>query len=681
VNLKSGLWVSTASSQYPCDLRLEILKASDGSDGNEDVAIVSGDLRDGDKPHWFLSAQRSRSRQPVRLTGGAHPHIDADVRFGPRNFMSGRWGSLALDFSSSKRATLHLTGPGGLDATVPLRWKQQEFRDITIELDKLASLPFPSEIRWRNVARDLKRVLRAAGFKAKVIRSNRSVPDDAGGWTAGELHDALTTYRRATPGPWHVHVFLASNYQPAPGEDNGDTLGLMFDAFRDDVNGIPREGCAVFIDAHERFVNDMRGATWEGDVWTNPEALEREILMTVVHEIGHNLNLVHSFDSDKGRPDSPSIMNYPHKYDYGEPQYYDAFDFAFDPPELVHLRHHTPIVVEPGRIDGQQWGRDLFREPPSRLPEPAHDARAAEASRTRFMERLERNNAEARQDLQLVITLPESALVSEPVVAAVTVTNKSDRGVAVNASLDWKAGELAVEMRSRGGTEPWRVIHPPVLRCVRARPKAIAPGASLTVPVPIILSRDGDPLRKAGDYEVRAALRMQRSGTWVQVFALPTNLTISEPTTRRDRQLVRLYRTRQLKSYLLIPEARLSDTARRAAERLHSLAPERQAGRLATLSLVREAVSRVALDRPIPEAFRNPEYLRRALVAVSDQTPSGAPLERAALETQSLLARRSARIEMLGRTKPAAADRRSARGRRSTRPPAAKRTRRRRGGG
>ncbi|HVE80353.1 MAG TPA: hypothetical protein VNA89_15920, partial [Gemmatimonadaceae bacterium] len=656
MNVKSGLWLSATPSGPACALRLETYKERDDQDQEREVAIVSGELQKGEKVHWFLSHQRAASREPVRFDG-TRSHLDADVRFGPRNFITGQWGTLSVDFTAAERATLRLTGPAGVNETIPLRWKQKEFRDLVIELDKLATATFPQRITWRDIQRDLGRVFRAAGFKPRIIRSNRSLADDPGGWTAGELHDALTTYRRGERAPWYVHVFLTSKFEEEEAEDDAETLGIMFDTdiVEGNVNGIAREGCAVFVDAH-RLVYA-------------PEDVDREILMTLVHEIGHSLNLLHSFESEKGRPDSPSIMNYPEAYDYGEDQYYQDFDFTFDRSELTHLHHHSAVVTEPGRADGEEFGRDIFREAPRRLPVSVRNEGAVRRGRfaSDFTEALKAVEREVQQDLRVALTLPKTrVLPSEPLVATLAVTNGGADAFTLRSSLDWAAGDLHLEMR-RGREGPYTTLHPPVRRCTHPKPTTLAPGETVAVQVPLILTREGDPLAAPGVYEIRAALQLRRERKWVRLVSRPAALVVARPSTPDERRLGRLYRTRHLKAYLLLPGADLDPKAREAAARLHEIAPEQHAGRIATLALAREATSRSAAKRPIPEAFRDPAYVRQAVAAVA-AGPSGTPemlgaregsgeagLSRMARGVERLLDRRADRLEALARTTPARA--------------------------
>ena len=62
-----------------------------------------------------------------------------------------------------------------------------------------------------------------------------------------DLHAIMQTFSSIPPdeGQWKVHLLLVTR-----DFTDANTLGIMFDFGRNDDNDIPREGCAVFVDAH-----------------------------------------------------------------------------------------------------------------------------------------------------------------------------------------------------------------------------------------------------------------------------------------------------------------------------------------------------------------------------------------------------------------------------------------------
>jgi hypothetical protein len=105
--------------------------------------------------------------------------------------------------------------------------------------------------------------------------------------TALDLHFALTgLVGLQRPGRvTTIGLLLAASYKHFP-----KALGVMFDrgmATIDDPNaasqftGVPREGCAVFLDAIETFRN-------------TPQDRDIEAAFTAIHELGHVFNLQHT---------------------------------------------------------------------------------------------------------------------------------------------------------------------------------------------------------------------------------------------------------------------------------------------------------------------------------------------------------------------------------------------------
>ena len=119
-------------------------------------------------------------------------------------------------------------------------------------------------------------------------------------------------------------------------------MGIMFD-----VDNVPREGAAIFLDA----IGPAQGL-WERSRY---ERTITNLAYTIMHEIGHALNLVHTFEIN--RPDSLSVMNYPQNYigsrARGSEAFWKRFNWRFDSFELVHLWHATPAEILP---TGQQFG-------------------------------------------------------------------------------------------------------------------------------------------------------------------------------------------------------------------------------------------------------------------------------------------------------------------------------------
>jgi hypothetical protein len=140
-------------------------------------------------------------------------------------------------------------------------------------------------------------------------------------WSDAELHASMVRHFslwREAP-QWAVWQVVCQHHELGDG-----LLGIMFDQ-----QGLQRQGCAVFH---------------AGLGGTTPDRL-REQLYCYVHELGHCFNLLHSWQKSfanppgVNRPSAKSYMNYPWRYPGGAAAFWAAFGFAFDDPELTHLRH------------------------------------------------------------------------------------------------------------------------------------------------------------------------------------------------------------------------------------------------------------------------------------------------------------------------------------------------------
>jgi hypothetical protein len=153
-----------------------------------------------------------------------------------------------------------------------------------------------------------------------------------------------------------THLFLMVT--AALTGDAGAT-GLMFDQ--------ERRGAAVFYGTLRRFFADR------------PGELMANYVFTLVHEVGHCLNLPHAFEHSPGWPVDASMatfMNYPQKYTgsgviarsaftagtmTAQPdrdnylRFWSTFRYEFAPEELLMLRHGARDAVYPGGL--AYWGK------------------------------------------------------------------------------------------------------------------------------------------------------------------------------------------------------------------------------------------------------------------------------------------------------------------------------------
>ncbi len=171
-------------------------------------------------------------------------------------------------------------------------------------------------------------------------RSTIPTPDVQGGWDDSQLHGLMTDMARSRLDrpDWQLQALLLQKPKMA------GLNGVMFDSGERDSNRLPRQGFAVF--QHEiRFPIISRA----GDRQVRLD-WQRKMIQTVIHELGHALNLAHRFERAVGRADSSSFMNYDWKYLGGNnrDRYWRDFNFRFDADELAFLRHAPHPAVIPG---------------------------------------------------------------------------------------------------------------------------------------------------------------------------------------------------------------------------------------------------------------------------------------------------------------------------------------------
>ncbi len=123
-------------------------------------------------------------------------------------------------------------------------------------------------------------------------------------------------------------------------------------------NARARQGVGVFwrefLDFHET------APAWDRD---------RRFLRTVVHELGHALNLAHAWLVN--RSNSTSFMQYPQRYPHGnnyaqrDANYWRDFEYTFDPEEIFHFAHGFYNEVVPGGNRGfMDWSpSSVFNDP------------------------------------------------------------------------------------------------------------------------------------------------------------------------------------------------------------------------------------------------------------------------------------------------------------------------------
>ncbi|MFC5187226.1 zinc metalloprotease [Actinomadura harenae] len=249
-------------------------------------------------------------------------------------------------------------------------------------------------------------------------------------WSDSELHAAMVAHFAGyadTP-QWKLWAFVASTYFDPSKQGPGSAVGVMFDS-----TGRNRQGMAVFYDSQV----------------SGGEPGTREEPHTWVHELGHALNLAHSWDKARvGDPLGPrngygdlSWMNYSHLYQFsdtvqGSAAFWARFRFGFTANELVHLRHGFYNDVVPGGADffSGSTAKDYGDSTLATMSEPLID----------------------RSGLSLTLSA-RPFLYGEPVAVEVKLT-RTGRDVQVHPDLSPTSANLKIAIVGPSGTT--RVFRP-----------------------------------------------------------------------------------------------------------------------------------------------------------------------------------------------------------------------------
>ncbi len=228
------------------------------------------------------------------------------------------------------------TTSGSPGALYRCSFESARFRTVRIETDRVSNLmgavfdtyntgALPSGGPGRNLS--VVGAFAEAGLELIPTAGNNVIPIGEAlanaTWSNAELHASMQRHFSLHQDnmQWAVWQVAAQLHDLGAG-----LYGIMFDQ-----QGKQRQGCAVF---HQ----GIGGST--------PERLRLQ-LYTYVHELGHNFNLLDSWQKSLATPPAPnrplslSWMNYPFNYPApgGETTYRNQFAFQFDNQEVIHLRH------------------------------------------------------------------------------------------------------------------------------------------------------------------------------------------------------------------------------------------------------------------------------------------------------------------------------------------------------
>lgn len=460
--------------------------------GAEEVTIV-GTMASYHNLELAPQGHSTPSRQILRVTIPNHTMHEPPA---PATVNIIHWGTYKTTFLCDKTSSL--------------------LRTIELEIDRITGTELPRSFNTHQVADrppdlpalelDVTRAYQRAGIDMRVISDSEVFgPAEAGTdlkWDEDELHNAMEHHFslwRDEP-QWKLYLLIASHFRLYP---QYYVTGIMYDSqSRDPNDPFPRQGAAAFY------------ASMQSDeVWGRlPQTIfDRNYLRTCVHELGHALNLMHSFDKD--RPDSTSWMNYPWRYPYGynlppgwngSQQYWRNCSFEFDAEELRHLRHHALLEVIPGGAAFGALGHDV-PVPTAVAPHKLETAPVALYVRTR----------------------PERYLFNfaEPVTVELKLKNQTQAPMIVPDMLNPEFGLMELFVRDpKGQVQPYQ---PLFKLCGEARTKELPRGEKLYESVFLAYGAGGFYFQEPGEYQIWAVytaggLRLRSNALRIRI-AFPEN--------------------------------------------------------------------------------------------------------------------------------------------------------------
>lgn len=538
VMLQDGRYAA-ANAQYQADLRID----------TQQTRIVSMDIfTAGTSSRRYLASVRSHPGKRIRA--GQH-------RFGvvgeDENGNSAT-GVMEITPVSETQATISLVLANGLESlpvNVPCvlsaTWQSASFRTIGLEVDQETGVAALPSVQHDGRTVTIQSCFADAGIEVVAVGDRDAIPRPGQGWDDAQLHGLMVRLadESLSQRAWILHLLVLSR------STLDGLLGVMFDSGEMDANGLPRQGAAVF----------------STPIQSHPGGAGRKMIQTVVHELGHALNLAHRFERAVSRADSNSFMNYDWRYLGGgrEDLFWDRFRYFFDPDEIRLLRHAPWPALIPGGAEFHTinyWSDGTGGYSPY-VPEVP------------------------LQGLELQIHLPETGALfqfSQPVLLTIELRNTSGQPLNIPRQLlDPKSGFVEIMVRRLGPrrrrlSEDIMPFMPILTRCWDAK-QAVADtvpnGGSMSNNLNLTFGSAGFTFAEPGSYEITAVLAVFDRVRQVDqiVRSNPVQIRIAYPRSlEEERDAVRIMQ-KDVGYYLALGG---SDVLSKAADTLAEISEKRQ---------------------------------------------------------------------------------------------------------
>jgi hypothetical protein len=447
--------------------------------------------------HWIASLSEisaNRWQGAIWYKDGAvasFPYTDVEVT------------AIGSDFPAGRQLKIKFSGGGATKRTVVYKFGSKYFRTVNLEFDFQASEVAdtaintcahpvrPASLPCETLT--IPKVIRRAGCQV-TANAGSQVPSPPGTtWSDMEMHDAMQIHwsRFANNAQWAMWVFYASLHEAGTGLG-----GIMFD----DIGPNHRQGTALFVDSFiaQPPANDPNPAAW----------IDRMRFWTAIHEMGHSLNLAHSWQKSLGTAWVPladelearSFMNYPYFVTGGQAAFFADFEFRFSDQELLFVRHAPERFVQMGNA---AW-----------FDHHGFEEAAVPAEPTLQLE-LRVNREQARYEFM------------EPVWLELKLKNIGAQPRLVDADV-LDADSLTVILKKQG--KEARQLVPFRQKCTQPVTKALMPGESLYGTVLASAGLNGWDVAEPGTYTIQAAAHIGDE----DVVSLPVDLRIAPPLSRDE---------------------------------------------------------------------------------------------------------------------------------------------------
>lgn len=358
----------------------------------------------------------------------------------------------------------------------------------------------------------IEKVYGRAGIEITRSSAVNAVPAGSGAdskWSNQELHDAMiANWSRSEGDPWAMWVFFAKEGVSRPGFT---LFGIMFDT----IGAHERSGTAIFS---EGIANYYGG---------NNRNFKRDNFHTIIHEMGHAFNLLHSWEKTFGsrwdnsvvnEPGAASFMNYPQNYPGGTNAFWGDFAFRFSDQELLFLRHAPEAYVNMG---GSDFAVDNALTAPS-------------MELLQELSQQDRGSATLQLDLRVNKQRPVFEFM-EPVVLELKLKNISNQPREVDKTILEDIGHMTISItRNQSETKQYRSYSQ---LCFAEEKMTLQPGESLYSNLFLSAGSLGWYIADPGMYEITVAVSVEKEDSEdKEIVSASFSLIVLRPSLERKRE-------------------------------------------------------------------------------------------------------------------------------------------------